>query len=88
MYLSNDDFEAVIDDSDDELVEEVEENVVEEEEVGGVQIEEEVCEMLSTQFGDIARNNEGNDDESVDENCWKEENILDPISSDDEEEDA
>lgn len=67
--VPGDDCEGIVDDSDDKLIKEVEENVVEEEEVGGIQIEEEVCEVLSTQLGDITRNDEGDDDESGDEDC-------------------
>ncbi|KAL0737016.1 hypothetical protein Bca4012_013226 [Brassica carinata] len=43
-----DDCEALIDDPNDELVEEVEEN-----DVGGIQVEEQASEVLSTHFGDI-----------------------------------
>ena len=47
--------------SDDESVEEVEENDVEKEEVGSVRIEEETCKVLSTHFGDITRNDQGDE---------------------------
>lgn len=85
--VTGDDCEAVVDDSDNELVEEIEEYDVENEEVGSVGIEEEICKVLSTHFGDIARNDERNDDESQDNDCWKE-NIFYPLSSVDAEEDA
>ena len=82
--VPGDDCEAIVDDSDDELVEQAEENDVEEEEACGIRVEEEACEVLPTHFGDVARNDGGDDDESGDDDCWKEDNIPDPISSDEE----
>lgn len=88
--IPGDDCEAVIDDPGDELVEEVEDNDVgeEEDESRGIRVEEQTCVVLSTHIGDIAMNDGVNDDESGDDDCWKEDQISDPISSEDDEEDA
>lgn len=88
--IPGDDCEAVIDDPGDELVEEVEDNDVgeEEDESRGIRVEEQTCVVLSTHIGDIAMNDGVNDDESGDDDCWKEDQIPDPISSEDDEEDA
>ena len=59
--VPGDDCEAIVDDSDDELVEQVEENDVEEE-AGGIRVEEEACEVLSTHCGVVAGNDGGDDD--------------------------
>ncbi|XP_048604967.1 uncharacterized protein LOC111211463 [Brassica napus] len=84
--VPGDDCEAIVDDPGDEIEEY--ENEVSEEEGCGVQTEEEACEVFSSHFGDVASNDGDENDESGDYDCWNEDNTPDPVSSDDEEEDA
>lgn len=86
--IPSDDCEAIIDDPGDEEVEDNDIGEEEEDEVLGIRVEEQTCEVLSTHIGDIAMNDGENDDESGDDDCWKEDQIPDPISSEDDEEDA
>ncbi|XP_056847493.1 uncharacterized protein LOC130498141 [Raphanus sativus] len=90
--IPGDDCEAIVDDPGDEIEEDgneiLEEEEEEEEEGCGVQTEEETCEVFSSRFGDVASNDGDENDESGDDDCWNEDNIPDPVISDDEEEDA
>uniref|UniRef100_A0A0D3DJN8 Uncharacterized protein n=1 Tax=Brassica oleracea var. oleracea TaxID=109376 RepID=A0A0D3DJN8_BRAOL len=84
--VPGDDCEAIVDDPGGEIEEY--ENEVSEEEGCGVQTEEEACEVFSSPFGDVASNDGDENDESGDDDCWNEDNTPDPVSYDDEEEEA
>ena len=84
--VPGDDCEAIVDDPGGEIEEY--ENEVSEEEGCGVQTEEEACEVFSSHFGDVASNDGDENDESGDDDCWNEDNTPDPVSYDDEEEEA
>ncbi|KAF2560755.1 hypothetical protein F2Q70_00014625 [Brassica cretica] len=90
--IPGDDCETIADDPPDEVEEETNEveeeeesNEVEEEEneEEGVRIDEEACEVLSSHFGDVARNDEEDNHDSGEEDCWTEFNIHVHVSCDD-----
>ncbi|KAL0681525.1 hypothetical protein Bca4012_048372 [Brassica carinata] len=82
--IPGDDCETIADDPADEVEEETNEveeeeekekerTEVEEEEENeeeGVRIDEDACEVLSSHFGDVARNDEEDNHDSGEEDCW------------------
>lgn len=78
--VSENDCEAIVDDATDELDEDVG--------VNGISVEEEDCPNLEVHFGDMAREQEEASDADSGDDIWDDNNIPDPLSSDDDEEAA
>lgn len=79
-HVSRYDCEAIVDDATDELDEDVG--------VNRISVEEEDCQNLEVHFGDMAREQEEASDADSGDNVWDDNNIPDPLSSDDDEEAA